>query len=311
MISRERIKTIAVILGIVALSSIPSLCQALEVSFSAPKRVGLGEPFVVSVSIEGEAERSTLSWRGKNIPLDLKRDDSGSLVGVALLGTDSTEKPVKGDILKIWVSSGGIAYVSKWAIDVAAKDYPSESLSVDPAMVTPPASARDRIAKERQLVREALSRVSKEVHWTLPMVRPVPGSVTSIYGKRRLYNGIFKGRHGGVDYRAATGTPSKAAAAGEVVLIGDHYYAGKSVYIDHGGSLISMYFHLSRIDVKPGQRVKAGEVIGLTGSTGRVTGPHLHFGVAQGGRMLDPAPLIELSLDEMAKVNSQGRMVFR
>nr|WP_321502256.1 M23 family metallopeptidase [uncultured Dethiosulfovibrio sp.] len=311
MISRGRIGRVCCLLALWGLFFGVGVCHALEVAFSAPEKVRLGEPFMVSVSIDGEADRSTLSWRGKNIPLDLRQGEDGVLTGRALLGTDSVEKTAKGEVLKIWVASRGTTYLSKWPVDIVAKDYPSERLSVDPAMVTPPSSARDRIARERRLVRKALGRVSKKALWELPIVRPVPGAVTSLYGKRRVYNGVLKGRHGGVDYRAANGTPAKAAASGEVILTGDHYYAGKSVYIDHGGTLISMYFHLSRIDVKAGQVVSAGDVIGLTGSTGRVTGPHLHFGVAQGGRMMDPAPLIELSLDEMSEANSQGRMVFK
>lgn len=311
MISRERINALGWILVVVAYVCFPRTCHALDVSFSAPERVGLGEPFVVSVSISGDVSRSTLSWRGKNIPLDLRQVEGGPMVGSVVLGTDSIEKPSSGEILKIWVASGGTTYVSRWSIDVMPKKYPSEKLSVNPAMVTPPASANARIAKERRLVREAFGSASKEVRWELPLVRPVPGSATSVYGKRRIYNGILKGRHGGVDYRAANGTPTRAAASGKVVLVGDHYYAGKSVYIDHGGTLVSMYFHLSRIDVKVGQVVGAGDVIGLTGSTGRVTGPHLHFGVAQGGRMIDPAPLISSGLEDLSRGNSRGRMVLK
>lgn len=312
MISRERIKAVSGLLAaLLACICSPNICHALDVSFSAPERVGLGEPFIVSVSLYGNVSRSTLSWGGKNIPLDLKDVGGGLVAGSAILGTDSLGKPSKGEVLKIWVVSEGTTYVSKWPIDVVFREYPSEKLSVDPAMVTPPESARARIARERNLVREALDSISKEALWKLPLVRPVPGAVTSVYGKRRVYNGILKGRHGGVDYRAAKGTPAKAAASGKVVLVGDHYYAGKSVYIDHGGTLVSMYFHLSRIDVKVGQRVEAGEVIGLTGSTGRVTGPHLHFGVAQGGRMVDPAPLIISSMVELSRANSHGRMALK
>ena len=311
MISRERIKALSWILVAVAYVCFPKTCHALEVSFSAPERVGLGEPFVVSVSILGDVSRSTLSWKGKNIPLDLRQVEGGSMVGSVVLGTDSIEKPSSGEILKIWVASGGTTYVSRWPIGIMPKKYPSEKLSVNPAMVTPPASANARIAKERRLVREALGSVSKVVRWELPLVRPVPGSATSVYGKRRVYNGVLKGRHGGVDYRAANGTPIKAAASGKVVLVGDHYYAGKSVYIDHGGTLVSMYFHLSKINVKVGQIVDAGDVIGLTGSTGRVTGPHLHFGVAQGGRMIDPAPLISSSLEDLSRGNSRGKMALK
>ncbi len=285
--------------------------ESLEVSFSAPKKVSLGEPFAVSVRVKGEVEKATLSWRGRNLPLDLVSSAKGERRALALLGTDSAEKPLRGETLKIWIVSGGVTYMSKWSIDVAAKDYPSERLTVNPAMVSPPSDQRERIARERVEVRKALDTVSGGGFWKLPFVRPVPGAVTSVYGKKRIFNGIPKSRHGGVDYRAPIGTPVKSASAGRVILTGDHYYAGKSIYVDHGGAVISMYFHLSSVDVAVGQTVAPGEVIGRTGKTGRITGPHLHFGVAVGGRMVDPAPLLTRSAEDMIKSLPSGRMAIK
>ena len=103
----------------------------------------------------------------------------------------------------------------------------------------------------------------------------------------------------GLDLKAPMGTPVHAAAAGEVILAADHYYAGRSVYLDHGGGVVSMYFHLSQIGVEDGQFVNRGDLVGLSGSSGRVTGPHLHFGVAVQGRLVDPEPLIHDTVDQL------------
>lgn len=284
--------------------------SALEVSFDAPDKVSLGEPFVVSLTVSGDVEKSTLSWRGRNYPMSLSVAEGGVSKGVALLGTDVARSSAKGDVVKIWVRSKGVNYMSRWKIDVISKSYPAERLSVPPAMVNPPGSERDRIARERKAVRKVLRAHSLELYWSLPMVRPVSGIVTSVYGKRRIYNGIPRSRHGGVDYRASVGTPVKSASSGRVVLTGDHYYAGKSIYVDHGGSVVSMYFHLSEIDVREGQFVRSGEVIGKTGRSGRVTGPHLHFGVSVGGRMVDPTILVERDLERLTESNLSGRMAF-
>lgn len=282
--------------------------ESLEVSFIAPEKVSLGEPFPVCVRVSGDVEKSTLSWRGRNLPLHMVPLGGGGAGALALLGTDSAEKPCKGDTLKIWVASGGVTYMSKWAVDVEAGDYGSEKLTVNPAMVTPPASERSRIARESRQIRQALDTCSKESSWSLPFVRPVPGRVTGVYGVKRVFNGVPKSRHGGVDYRASAGTPVRSASAGKVILTGNHYFAGKSVYLDHGGSVISMYFHLSSIDVAVGDAVKPGQIIGKTGSTGRITGPHLHFGVALGGRMVNPEPLLAMSAEDMIKGLPMSKM---
>ena len=137
--------------------------------------------------------------------------------------------------------------------------------------------------------------------WTTPPERPVPGIYTSAYGFRRVYNGTPRGCHAGTDFRAAVGTPIRAAFAGRVVLTGLHYYSGNSVYVDSGNGVISLYFHMSRIDVKQGDFVKKGQIIGLSGATGRITGPHLHYGLSLAGQYVDAAPLFESSVTSLLK----------
>ena len=166
-------------------------------------------------------------------------------------------------------------------------------------MVTPPQEVYDRIAAERELTAAAKNTVSAQRLWRLPLLRPVEGAMTSAYGLQRILNGTPKNPHRGNDMRSPMGNPVSAAADGIVTLVGDHYYAGNSVYIDHGNGVVTMYFHLSKPIVKQGDKVQRGQAIGLSGMSGRATGPHLHFSVSVLGKLVDPEPLFENTVDKM------------
>jgi murein DD-endopeptidase MepM/ murein hydrolase activator NlpD len=135
-------------------------------------------------------------------------------------------------------------------------------------------------------------------------------NITSEYGSARTYNGTLKSYHGGVDFRARTPLSILAANDGIVVLAKERYYAGGTVIIDHGEGLYSCYFHLSRFDVNVGDQVKQGQSIGLTGATGRITGPHLHFGIMAHAHQTDPLYLIE-QINMLFKQESEGQLAAR
>ena len=186
-------------------------------------------------------------------------------------------------------------------VNLKAKKYPEEHLKVDDKMVTPPKNQLARIQKEAKLTAAARRTMTVKRLWTTPPARPVPGVFTSLYGFRRVYNGIPKGYHAGTDFRAPVGTPVKAPFAGKVVLTGNHYYAGGSVFIDSGNGVVSLFFHMSEIAVKKGDRIEKGQFIGKSGATGRVTGPHLHYGLSLAGQYVDAAPLFETSVTALLK----------
>ena len=177
-------------------------------------------------------------------------------------------------------------------IRVLPPPYAEEHLEVDPRKVKLSEKDLRRVERERA---EVVPLFALRTHpaFSLPFGPPLAKApAPRNFGTRRTFNGEPRSPHGGADFRAPTGTPVLAAEAGLVVLAANHFFAGKSVYVDHGGGLVSMYMHLSQTRVKTGQRVTKGEVVGLSGATGRVSGPHLHFGLRWRGARVDPSLLL-------------------
>jgi murein DD-endopeptidase MepM/ murein hydrolase activator NlpD len=193
----------------------------------------------------------------------------------------------------------------KRTVTLNERPYPEEKLTVERRMVSPPKTEIPRIQEEARLAAAARRTVTAARRWTTPFGRPVPGIFTSGYGLHRVYNDEPRGHHAGTDFRAAVGTPVKAPFAGTVVLTGNHYYAGKSVYIDAGNGVVGLFFHLDKVKVKKGDLVKKGQVVGESGATGRVTGPHLHFGLSLAGQYADAAPFFETSVTALLKLMKQ------
>jgi murein DD-endopeptidase MepM/ murein hydrolase activator NlpD len=180
---------------------------------------------------------------------------------------------------------------------VARRRAPREELRTAPEFVQPPESLAAGIEAERELIQEIKHRAHTTPRlWRGPFARPRPGPVTSGFGVTRLFNGTVQSRHLGVDFAGRRGAAIRAANRGIVVFAGTLYYSGTAIFLDHGAGLITAYFHLSRTVCAVGDTVHRGQVIGHVGTSGRVTGPHLHWHAAYGTVSVDPLALLTIDL---------------
>jgi len=223
----------------------------------------------------------------------------GNSAWYALAGVD-VEAPLGPSTLKISYGQGEDRHDLSQTIPIRAAHYTTGSLTVSPKFVEPGPDEKALIEAASKAKEKAFAasdaRTPNIPLWSGSFLAPVKAQATASFGTRRIFNGKLASIHKGTDFRAATGTPVLAGNSGVVLLAQPLYYEGNCVMIDHGQGLISYSMHLSRIDVKPGQQIVKGQLIGLSGATGRVTGPHLHWAIRWQGAMLDPVKLLKMNL---------------
>lgn len=268
------------------------LCTAGQ-SFAAlrlvgPDKAGKGNAFLAEAISDEPIEAITFFWRGKMHRAKAEPQD-GKWNAKILLPVALAEKSAS---LDLGIGRKNKPEVRK-KIAISDVERPIQRLTVDKKYVDPPASVKERITADREKVRAALRTNLDGRYWDLPLQRPVSGGISSQFGLKRVFNGQPRGEHKGLDLRGTEGTPIKACADGVVVLVDNLYYSGNTVYINHGEGVFSAYLHMSQTGVKPGERVRRGQPIGLVGATGRVTGPHLHLSMFAQGQPVDPLPLLE------------------
>jgi murein DD-endopeptidase MepM/ murein hydrolase activator NlpD len=273
----------AVFLGTAAQTS----GAALTVSHRA-RAVAPGEVVAVEVKSGSALQKVEGRWLGQQVvfyqlapshwqglvPIDL-----GATAGRRTLAISATTRD-------------GRALTREYPLTVASRTFPVRRISVEEKFAEPPPEELARIERERKTVEAIFAAPPGERRWIDAFVVPVPGNATSSFGRRSIVNGQPRSPHSGTDFQAATGTPVVAPNRGRVALADDLYFPGRTIIIDHGAGVFSYLAHLSELRVKEGDVVDRGQTIGLSGATGRVTGPHLHWTLRLGAARVDPLSLL-------------------
>lgn len=250
-----------------------------------PFRIGPRAPFPGSPILFSFAEKvASGNWMGRTVTFGLDAA-SKRWVGLAAVGLD-----IKPGVHVLDMGEG-----LNYKVRVAPHLYRTGRLTVPPKFVTPPKSVSERIAREQAIKKKVFATRSERL-WAGAFTAPTDTSTSSPFGTRRTYNGKTQSTHQGLDFRAAVGTPVRAAQRGRVLIAEEMYFEGGFVALDHGEGLFSLYMHLSKFLVPAGEIVERGTVLGESGSSGRVTGPHLHFGVQWQGLYMEPGTLLALKI---------------
>ena len=292
------------LLCLLAFALAAALAQSPAVTLT-PALVEAGSPELIRVDLAGVASING-EWMGHKLeffrgpdgqPGPEGRSEPDGQSWFALAGVD-VEAAAGPSELKISarLAQGGVRELDS-TVEILPAHYRTSSLTVAPQFIEPGPEELKRIEEEKQLKERIFTVSAPEPLWTGSFQPPVTAEPTDSFGTRRTFNGQLASIHKGMDFRAVEGTPVRAANRGVVVLARPLYYEGNCVVIDHGLNLFTISMHLSQIAVREGQPVAAGDLLGLSGATGRVTGPHLHWGVRWREAYLDPAKLLKLNLD--------------
>ncbi len=262
--------------------------DAIQIEIAA-RAMQPGELVVFTITAPPGADTVTVRAFDKEIAA-VRADDRSWL---ALVGIDLGVRPGRSETTVIAGTAGGPVSAS-YPLTVLAKQFPTRRLKVNPALVEPPASELPRIQRETARTNQIYASTAPRALWAGTFVRPVTEPANSRFGSRSIFNGRGSSPHTGADFLSGSGTPVKAPNAGRVRLAENLYFSGNAVILDHGLGLFSVFAHLSAFKVQEGDEVATGDVLGLVGATGRVTGPHLHWAVRASGARIDPLSLLAL-----------------
>jgi murein DD-endopeptidase MepM/ murein hydrolase activator NlpD len=238
----------------------------------------------------------TGKWIGKDLAF-FKSDNPK--IWYALAGADLETQPGTYDLTLTAAMIGGRVIHSSKRVDIGAANFRSGAVDVPENFVEPDAASKKQIAADEVLKNRAFSHLIAPPQWSGDFVTPVKAKPTDSFGMTRLFNEELTSTHRGTDFPVNEGAPVVVSNSGTVVLAKELFYEGNCVIVDHGQRFFTIYMHLSKIEVKPGNKLGKGERLGLSGQTGRVTGPHLHMGVRWNGAYLDPTKLLGLTLPNL------------
>lgn len=237
-----------------------------------------GSLVLTQVMTPKDVTKVTSEWDGRDTPLWREPDKALTLHG--LLGVDLEKAPGQYEWKVSWLGPSGAAESCSVMLTVRTGKFATERLTVEQKFVQPDPEQEKRAEEDGKKMRAVYDTITPERLWDGKFQFPLKGVTTGgNFGRRRILNGQARSPHAGVDFPAAAGTAVFASQSGKVMLAEDLYYSGNTVVIDHGFGIFTMYCHLSKIGVNAGEMVKVGEEIGKVGATGRVTGPHLHWGL--------------------------------
>jgi murein DD-endopeptidase MepM/ murein hydrolase activator NlpD len=271
-----------------------------------PARPVNGGPVLFQVKPPQKLESLHGTWLGHELTFSL---DATSKTWFALAGVSLETAPgsypleLTGETQAGKISTTKISFSRNFV--VARAKYPKieVKLSVEGKFTEPTPEQQKQIADAQEIKKDYLNRITPEREWSGTFTAPADAAISDVFGSQRIFNGKTSSPHLGLDFRVPTGTPIAAMNDGTVLLARPLYFEGNFVVLDHGQGLLTLYLHLSEFKIKEGDHVKRGQEIGLSGGTGRATGPHLHVAVRWQGTYLDPARLLSLPLPSVAISN--------
>jgi murein DD-endopeptidase MepM/ murein hydrolase activator NlpD len=258
-----------------------------------PARIVNGAPVLFRVTAPKSVQSLSGHWLGHDIPFSFDQKES---VWFAVAGASLETKPGVYPIEFTSETAAGKALTYKRSVKVFHQRYPKVTLKVPGRYTAPSPEELRQIAQDKELKATVLQSVSPDREWQGGFTAPVEAPISDVFGVQRVFNGSVKSTHQGLDFRVTTGTPVDAVNRGKVLLARPLFFEGNCVVLDHGQGLLTLYLHLSQFSVKEGETAEKGQQIGLSGGTGRATGPHLHLAVRWQGIYLNPAGLLSLSL---------------
>jgi murein DD-endopeptidase MepM/ murein hydrolase activator NlpD len=279
-----------------------AVCPASATNWTVraqPKQLVNGGPVLFQVKPPQKLESLNGTWLGHEVTFSFDTTSKTwfALAGVSLeTGPGTYALELAGETKAGKLSNTNLSFRPKFVVTRAKYPKIEVKLSVEGKFTEPTPEQQKQIQDAQEIKKEYLNRVSPKREWSGQFTAPVDGAISDVFGSQRVFNGKTSSPHLGLDFRVPSGTPIAALNDGTVLLARPLYFEGNFVVLDHGQGLLTLYLHLSEFKVHEGDEVKRGQEIGLSGGTGRATGPHLHLAVRWQGTYLDPARLLTLRL---------------